>query len=157
MKAHVVAFELTNGPVPAGLEVDHLCGNRACVNPAHLEAVSHGENCRRAKAKRTTCRNGHPYTAETLIIDRTSGARRCRICRNKQSRERQWKKHPHHRPLRGATNPNARLTEAQVLEIRRGTMSGIEAAKHFGVCKNMISLIRTRQAWGYLQDVSPER
>lgn len=46
--AHVVAYEAENGPVPDGLELDHLCRNPPCINPAHLEAVTHAENMRRA-------------------------------------------------------------------------------------------------------------
>lgn len=64
--AHVVAWTLTNGPVGGGLELDHLCMNRLCVNPTHLEPVTHSENIRRAFAfygprpPRTHCLNGHP-------------------------------------------------------------------------------------------------
>lgn len=47
MAAHRYAYELVVGPVPSGLELDHLCGNRYCVNPAHLEAVTHQVNVAR--------------------------------------------------------------------------------------------------------------
>jgi hypothetical protein len=48
--AYRYSYELHNGPVPEGLELDHLCRVRDCVNPAHLEAVTHRENCRRREA-----------------------------------------------------------------------------------------------------------
>lgn len=74
--AHRVAYVATNGEIPKGLTIDHLCKNRACVNPSHLEAVSQGENARRGLVK-THCKNGHPRTTEN--INRVS--KNCKLCR----------------------------------------------------------------------------
>lgn len=57
--AHRLAWVDRNGPVPDGLELDHLCNNRDCVNPDHLEAVPHEENVRRARERRALCGRGH--------------------------------------------------------------------------------------------------
>lgn len=74
-KAHRVVFEAAYGPVGTGLEFDHLCRNTACVNPMHLDPVTHLENVRRGAAKKAACPNGHRYD----IV--TGGSRRCRRCR----------------------------------------------------------------------------
>ena len=78
--AHRVAYELQVGPIPVGLQLDHLCRVRSCVNPAHLEPVTSAENTRRGlRAMKTHCPQGHPYAGENLLI-RPTGQRRCRTC-----------------------------------------------------------------------------
>lgn len=81
--AHKVAYEKVYGPVPPGLELDHLCRNRACFNPEHLEPVTHKVNMQRGSiGSRTSCQNGHEYTAENTRVEITGNRtrRRCRQC-----------------------------------------------------------------------------
>lgn len=78
--AHRVVYRLLVGPIPDGLELDHLCRARLCLNPAHLEPVTHRVNVRRGgNTVKTTCLRGHPFTAENTY--RWRGARYCRTCR----------------------------------------------------------------------------
>lgn len=91
-RAHRLAYELVVGPIPDDLPLDHLCRNPGCVNPAHLEPVTHRENILRGvgrtaqNARKTHCAKGHPYD-EVNTIWRKSGGRRCRQCHNASSRQ----------------------------------------------------------------------
>lgn len=89
--SHRVAYTLEHGPIPLGLTIDHLCRNRACVNPAHLEAVPIRTNVQRgSRAMATACINGHPFNAENT--GHNKGRRYCKICSRlkvKEYRERQ--------------------------------------------------------------------
>jgi hypothetical protein len=84
--AHRAVYERHRGPVPAGLELDHRCRNRACVNPDHLEPVTHRENQRRGaapngiNARKTHCIRGHEFTPANTYIRPDNGNRQCRIC-----------------------------------------------------------------------------
>lgn len=81
--AHRFAYEFFVGPIPAGMQIDHLCRVRNCVRPDHLEPVTPGENTRRgAAALGSHCKNGHEYT-----FDR-HGHRICGECRNESRRRR---------------------------------------------------------------------
>lgn len=81
---HRLVWEMLVGPIPAGFEIDHLCRNRRCVNPDHLEPVAQRENLMRSgawsavNARKIACAQGHPYTAENTRIYR--GRRHCRAC-----------------------------------------------------------------------------
>ena len=104
VKAHVWMYEVTVGPVPDDHELDHACHtrdatrtrgddcpHRGCVNPGHLEPVTHQENSRRSRstasayAARSHCDKGHLFSGDNLIV-RKNGARRCRTCKNERAR-----------------------------------------------------------------------
>jgi hypothetical protein len=85
LKAHRVAYQLLIGPIPDGLELDHRCRIRACVNPSHLEPVTHEVNCGRrcnSLATATRCRRGHELDeANTAVVTRTDNGKVRRCCR----------------------------------------------------------------------------
>lgn len=79
MGAHRASYMAFIGPIPDGLQLDHLCRVRRCVNPGHLEPVTPKENIQRSpRAMRTHCRLGHEYTPENTRM--RSGARKCLDC-----------------------------------------------------------------------------
>lgn len=97
--AHRVAYFLFKGIIPKDLEIDHLCRNRGCVNPAHLDVVSARENTLRSngpaakKAMATHCVGGHAFTPQNTYW-RPNGLRQCRHCRRMAHYRRRSKKNP---------------------------------------------------------------
>lgn len=100
VRAHRWAYETYRGPIPSGLQMDHLCRVRCCVNPFHLEAVTQQENIRRGDAgkyptaglyrkNKTHCPKGHEYNARNTYI--YNGWRFCRECNNISSARRRAK------------------------------------------------------------------
>lgn len=87
-RIHRVSYEEFVGPIPDGLTIDHLCENKACCNPAHLEPVTNAENKRRAGERMTACRRGHPRTPANAYVNRTSGKVQCRICKREAAARR---------------------------------------------------------------------
>lgn len=85
--SHRFAYELLVGPVPEGMQLDHLCRNRWCCNPEHLELVTPRENTLRGvgpsavNAVKTHCKNGHEFTPENTRVDQRTGERGCWTCR----------------------------------------------------------------------------
>lgn len=90
-RAHRVAYEALVGTIPDGLQLDHLCRNRRCVNPEHLEPVTGRENTSRShqfRAIRIVCPRGHSLSGDNLYVAPKNGRRGCRVCRLQQSRDR---------------------------------------------------------------------
>lgn len=90
---HRVAYEALVGPIPEGMQLDHLCRNRSCVNPEHLEPVTCRTNLMRGDTKaahyaaRAECPHGHAYDKANTYL-RPGGGRACRACRREYERRR---------------------------------------------------------------------
>lgn len=98
-RAHRVSYEMFIGPIPEELQLDHLCRVRHCVNPWHLDPVSSRENTLRSElaaagrhARQTHCKHGHPITHPSQFYVRVGGARSCRACQLRRTRQYRAKK-----------------------------------------------------------------
>ena len=89
-KAHRFSYELVNGKIPNNQEIDHLCKNTSCVNPDHLEIVTHQENIKRSnvginQSSKTHCPQGHEFTKENTYYRKDRFGRGCQTCINERS------------------------------------------------------------------------
>jgi hypothetical protein len=100
-KSHIFSYELHKGEISTGLQLDHLCRNRSCCNPEHLEAVTVQENQNRGvpfRAARTHCVNGHPLTDDNIIITNKNKypGKKYKICKTcRQAKRKMYKVNLH--------------------------------------------------------------
>ena len=90
-QAYRFSYETFRGPIPEGLEIDHLCRNTSCVNPDHLEVVTRRENLLRGSSpvginvRKLHCVHGHPFNEKNTRVDPKSGSRYCKTCCRKNA------------------------------------------------------------------------
>ena len=130
------AYEGFVGPIPEGLTIDHLCRNRKCVNPSHLEPVTFDENQRRRRGlvKRALvshCKRGHEYSEANSYYHR--GRRFCRACHKADKQQRYAKRQ----------RPRVRLSGDQVIAICQSAGPTKEIARQFDISDNHVRRIRS--------------
>lgn len=120
--AHRLFYETMVGPIPSNMEIDHLCRNRRCVRPKHMEVVDHRTNTLRGdtitgrQARQTHCKRGHLLSGYNLIVSR-NGKRWCRTC------QRSWQSSPAQLQKRRVRDRVRRSSSG----LRRKTRSGRSA------------------------------
>ena len=160
-RAHRVSYEWLHGPIPAGLVIDHLCRNKRCVNPDHLEPVTDRVNTIRGDGPRITselgrarthCKHGHSLSGANLYVQKKTGYRYCRECM-RQASSRFTAKNEAKGYVRGESSPNAKLTEEAVRDIRSSPNVPLgDLAKAHGVSRSSVWLVRTGRTWAHILD-----
>lgn len=165
LPAHRVVWELVFGPIPPGLVIDHLCHNRGCCNPSHLEPVPPRVNAIRGRGPNMLahlerrCVHGHALTPENtaIITYRDRGAAtRCRTCRRASDLRAQDRQGRAGRAI-GERGGNAKLTEVKVVEILThlsvsggGHHEHLRLAAEYGVCAQTIREIGIGKTWKHV-------
>ena len=143
--AHRVAHALNGGTIPDGYSIDHLCRNRACVNPRYLEAVPHRINLLRGNtvtaraAAATHCPSGHPYDAANTV-HRKRGSRECKACIRRRNYES-------YVPRANARRRRPHLTESELATARGMIVAGktnAEVARAIDISEGSASRLRAR-------------
>ncbi len=124
--AHVWAWEVKNGPVPAGLQVLHRCDVRACINTDHLFLGTNADN----------------------VADKVSKGRQARGERHGAILRARAALQPYHQ--RGEDRPAAKLTRDQIIKIRADGRPQVDIARAYGVSQALISMIKLRKAWTHI-------
>jgi hypothetical protein len=161
-RAHRFSYELFKGPIPEGMQIDHLCRNCACVAPDHLEAVTQQENLRRGVGREAArarchefwgsrpgeCRRGHVIDGDNLYVS-PDGRRFCRTCireRGNTARDRRREGLP---PSPRGTGPR-KLTDEQVAQIRKMRAEGVpyrQVALTFGISMHTVWQVCKNKTW----------
>ena len=152
MGAHRATTLLLTGDL--GPELDHLCRTRRCVNPFHLESVSHRENVLRGHgvagmyARRTHCKHGHDFTPENTKVYRH--ARICLTCKKEKDEKSFVRINGPRTGKRGSFNGRAKITEIDVRIIRTDSRPQIVIAAEYGIAQTTVSGIKLRKLWSHI-------
>jgi hypothetical protein len=152
MGAHRATTLLLTGDV--GPELDHLCRTRRCVNPDHLESISHRENVLRGEgiaakyARRNHCKHGHQFTPDNTRM--YGNSRVCLTCKKQNDEESFVRVNGPRTGKTGAFNGRAKITESDIPKIRSDSRSQSIIAEEYGITQTTVSGIKRRKLWAHV-------